>query len=90
MKRRVLMTFNRPKLQFKCFNDIIKEVFLEENNPIDPLIHPHWSPVLVIVCYIKLSFFNKNSNMGQRESKIENPTKRPNEPPIDPNIPTPS
>ena len=44
----------------------------------------------LLAYYIKLSFFNKNSNIGQRESKIENPTKSPNEPPIDPNIPMPS
>ena len=50
----------------------------------------HTSGLALLVHYIKLSFFNKNSNTGQTESKIENPTKRPNEPPIDPNIPTPS
>ena len=68
----------------------LKKIFSAKIDPIDPLIQQHCSPVLVIVCYIKLSFFNKNSNTGQRESKIENPTKSPNEPPIDPNIAHPS
>ena len=50
----------------------------------------HTSHLALLVHYIKLSFFNKNSNIEKRESKIEKPTKSPNEPPIDPNIPTPS
>ena len=48
------------------------------------------NPLPMSVDYIRSSFFNKNSNIGLRESKIENPTKSPNEPPIDPNIPNPS
>ena len=67
----------KNKARSRYSNDIMKIVSVE----IDPL---------VLVDYIMLSFSNKNSNIGQRESKIENPTKSPNEPPIDPNIPNPS